>query len=227
MTEALTQGSDEWHAARCGSLGASVLHEVVARTKSGYSASRANRMATVIVERLTGATQPTFQSQAMLEGTEREPEARSLYEFMTDADVMLVGLVRHPTVQGTHASPDGLIGADGLIEIKCPQPAQHLATLLGEKLTDRYIVQMQWQMACTGRAWCDFVSFNPDFPEAMQLFVQRVKRDDKRITELGKEVVSFLGEVEDKLGALKSRYGGEAPAKSQRLEESVNILGAG
>lgn len=230
MTVDLVQGSDEWHAARCGSLGASVLHEVVARTKSGYSASRANRMATLVIERLTGQPQDTYQNAAMLHGIETEPEARSLYEFMTDADVETIGLVQHPNIEGTHASPDGLIGADGLIEIKCPQPAQHLATLLGEKLADKYIVQMQWQMACADRQWCDFVSYSSVFPEAMQLFVQRVRRDDRRIEELSGEVIAFLIEVDDKLAALKARYGGEAPEKSRvhrQLEASANILSGG
>lgn len=224
------QGTDEWHAARCGSLGASAVHEVVARTKTGYSASRANRMATLIVERLTGVTQETYQNAAMLHGIETEPEARSLYEFMTDADVETVGLVLHPGINGTHASPDGLIGADGLVEIKCPQPAQHLATLLGEKIADKYVVQMLWQMACTERAWCDFVSYSPAFPESMQLFVERVHCDDKRISELSGEVTAFLAEVDDKLDALSRRYGGAAPAKSlahRQLEASVNILSAG
>lgn len=213
---ALDQRSEEWLQARVGSLGASVVHEVVARTKSGYSASRANRMASLIVERLTGRPQETYQNAAMLHGIETEPEARALYEFMSGSDVVAVGLIRHPKIKGTHASPDGLVGDIGMLEIKCPQPAQHLDTLLGEKIADKYQIQMQWQMRCADRAWADFVSYSPAFPEAMRLFVQRVHRDDKRIAELEAEIVSFLDEVDKKVAALNERY---APPQ--------NILSAG
>lgn len=202
----LVQGSDEWRAARAGSLGASALHEAVARTKSGYAASRANRMATMVIERLTGQPQDTYQNAAMLHGIETEPEARLAYEFWTNAKVVQVGMVLHPDIGGTHASPDGLVGEDGLLEIKCPQPAQHLSTLLGEPIPDKYMVQMLWQMRCCGRPWCDFVSYNPAFPESMKLHVQRVERDDKRISELENEVVPFLREVDAKVEALRSKY---------------------
>jgi len=177
----LQQGSDAWRLARCGSLGASVLHEVVAKTKTGWGASRAGRLSTLVIERLTGVPQDTFQTAAMMAGTEREPEARSLYEFMTNSTVKQIGIALHPTIGGTHASPDGLVGDDGLVEFKCPQPAQHLATLLGEPIAGKYMTQMAWAMRCCDRAWCDFVSYNPDFPDSMQLFIQRVERDAKRI----------------------------------------------
>lgn len=202
----VAQRSPEWFAARCGSLGGSSLHEIVARTKSGYAASRASRLATLAVERLTGRTTETFQTQAMLTGIEREPDARAAYEFMTNAEVVEVGLVRHPTIGWTHASPDGLVGDDGVLEIKAPQPAQHLATLLGQSIPDKYAVQVQWEMACTGRAWADFVSYNPEFPESMQLFIQRVERDDNRIAELESEVTAFLGELELTVHRLRSKY---------------------
>jgi predicted phage-related endonuclease len=200
------QRSPEWFAARCGSLGASALHEILARTKSGYSASRANRLAALAIEQLTGRPMETFQTQAMLTGIEREPAARIAYEFYTNVDVVEVGLVRHPTIGGSHVSPDGLVGEDGLLEIKSPQPAQHLATLMGEPIADKYIAQVQWAMACTGRAWADFVSYNPDFPESMQLFIQRVERDDKRIAELEAEVVDFLGELRLVVHRLLAKY---------------------
>ena len=206
------QGSDEWKAARCGSLGASVLHEAVARTKSGWGAARANRMASIIIERLTGVPQDVFQSAAMIHGTETEPEARAAYEFRTGVDVEQVGLVLHPTIEGTHASPDGLVGKDGLIEIKCPQPAQHLATLRGEKIPDKYVKQMQWQMRCCERDWCDFVSYSPAFPEAMRLHVQRVKYDGALVSALETDVAAFLEEVEAKLNELRETYGAQQEA---------------
>ena len=169
-------------------------------------------MAILITERLTKVPQDTYQSPAMLNGIQTEPEARAAYEFMTDAEVKPVGLFLHLSLKGTHASPDGIVGSDGLLEVKCPQPAAHLATLLGEPIPDRYIKQMQWQMLCAGRNWCDFVSYSPVFPEDMKLFVKRVVRDGKMLNELENDVRSFLLELEDKLAALQSRYQREEAA---------------
>jgi len=205
MTE-LVQGSPEWKLARCGSLGASRLADAVARIKSGYGASRDNLMAELLVERLTGVPSEGFVSTAMQWGTEKEPEARAAYEFRADVDVALVGIVPHPTIAGTHASPDGLVGEDGLIEIKCPNTASHVETLLGDEIAGKYITQMQWQMACTGRKWTDFVSYDPRMPEAMSLFVKRVPRDDVRIAELELEARKFLAELDTKVSELRSRY---------------------
>jgi putative phage-type endonuclease len=202
----LSQGSAEWLAARIGSLGASVVHEVVARTKSGYSTSRANRMATIVLERITGQAQETFQSAAMLHGTETEPEARAAYSFYTGNAVQTVGMFLHPEIKGTHASPDGLVGEDGLVEIKCPQPAQHLATLLGQEIPEKYLLQMQWQLGCSNRKHCDFVSYSPSFPESMRLFVRRMERNDAQLMELETEVLQFLREVDHKVKSLRTKY---------------------
>jgi putative phage-type endonuclease len=208
-TELLDQRSPEWLAARCGSLGASSVHEAIARTKTGWGASRANLLARLVVERLTGAPQEGFTNAAMQHGIDTEPEARAAYSFLADVDVHEVGLVRHPTINGTHASPDGLIEAarPGLIEIKCPQPAAHLALLSGELTPSKYVTQIQWQLACTGRMWADFVSYSPAFPESMRLFVQRIERNDRAIAELEAQVREFLAELDAKLAALTSRYG--------------------
>lgn len=200
------QGSESWKQARCGSLGASVLHEVVARTKSGWGASRANRMATLIIERLTGVPQDGYQNAAMLHGIETEPEARDAYCFYVGEDVQEIGLAYHPTLSGAHASPDGLVGDQGLLEVKCPQPAAHLSLLLGEPIPHKYIVQMMWQMACTRRIFCDFVSYNPQFPENMKLFVQRIHRDDEIITGLENDVAEFLRELDEKVKKLRQMY---------------------
>jgi putative phage-type endonuclease len=162
----LIQGSEEWKLARCGSLGASRLADAVARTKTGYGASRANLMAELLVERLTGIPTDGFVSPAMQWGTDKEPDARAAYEFRSDVEVAQVGIVPHPTIAGTHASPDGLVDTYGLIEIKCPNTASHVETLLGDEIAGKYVTQMQWQMACTGRDWCDFVSFDPRLPAA-------------------------------------------------------------
>lgn len=163
-------------------------------------------MAVLICERLTGVPQDTYQNAAMQHGIETEAEARAAYEFRTDAVVHEVGLVPHPSIQGTHASPDGLVGDDGLVEIKCPVSAAHIDALLGQGIPGKYQTQMLWQLACTGRQWCDFVSYDPRLPESMRLYVSRLKRDDKRIGELEHEVRMFLRELDAKLADLMTLY---------------------
>lgn len=203
----IVQGSPEWHAIRLGKVTASRVSDVIAKTKSGPAASRTNYMAELIAERLTGEPAEKFTNPAMQWGTEKEPDARAAYEFRTDATVQEIGFVVHPTIDASGASPDGLIGDDGLIEIKCPNTATHLETLIGQETPAKYITQMQWQMACTGRAYCDFVSFDPRLPESMRLFIRRIPRDDKRIHELEAEVAGFLLEMSVKLSQLNSLYG--------------------
>lgn len=207
MTAELIQGSVEWFAIRCGKVTASRVADVVAKTKSGPAASRANYMAELIAERLTGEPAERFTNAAMQWGTEKEPDARAAYEFRTDVSVSEIGFAVHPTIDASGASPDGLVGDDGLVEIKCPNTATHLETLLGQDVPAKYLTQMQWQMACTARQWCDFVSFDPRLPESMRLFVKRVKRDDTRINELETEVAGFLLELSVKLSQLNSLYG--------------------
>ena len=203
----MLQGTDEWRQARCGSVGASDAPRVVRRTKTGYSADRESLMAEKVLERLTNTPVEIFKTQAMLQGTAREPEARLLYQMVRGVEVEEAGLVTHPFVKGSHASPDGYVtGISGLIEIKSPLPAAHLNTLLTETISEPHIVQMQWQMACTGRSWCDFVSFNPDFPPAMQLWIKRVNQDAKFIGELEREIMTFVKELEQKVERLSRRY---------------------
>ena len=117
-----------------------------------------------------------------------------------------VGFVPHPRIDNSGASPDGMVGDDGLVEIKCPNTATHIETLLDKEVPSKYVKQMQWQMACTDRKWCDFVSYDPRMPEEMQLFTVRVDRDDETIIELEREVEKFLSELEDKIVALKKAY---------------------
>lgn len=203
----LVQGSTEWRAARAGSLGASQVAEALARTKTGWGAGRANTMAALVAERLTGQPQETFSNAAMAWGTDKEPEARELYAFRFGVEVAQVGLVLHSAIGGTHASPDGLVGDDGLLEIKCPNTATHIETLIGQSVPGKYMTQMQWQMACAGRAWCDFASYDPRLPAEMRLFVQRVRRDDALIVELEREVEAFLAELDAKVAQLRATYG--------------------
>ena len=212
MTEDLIQGSEEWRRARVGSLGASRISEAIARTKTGYGASRANLMAELICECLTGQPADRFVTQAMQHGTDTEPEARNAYAFYSGWDVEQVGLIRHPSIERTHASPDGLVGTDGMLELKCPQPAAHLEFLLGQEIPAKYVTQMMWQMACSGRQWVDFCSYSPALPESMRIWVKRLHRDDKRIAELEAEAVAFLGEIEARITQLEKLYGERAAA---------------
>lgn len=218
----IVQGSPEWHAIRCGKVTASRIADVVAKTKTGWGASRANYMAELIAERLTGEPAERFTNAAMAWGTEKEPEARSAYEFYSDVDVQQVGFVPHPTIGQTGCSPDGLVGRDGLVEIKCPNTATHLETLLSGNgsIPQKYVLQMQWQMACTGREWCDFVSFDPRMPASMQMFVARLNRDGIQIAMLEKAVIEFNSEMQDKLDELTRIYGKGA-------QPTDNILMAG
>jgi putative phage-type endonuclease len=198
----IIQGSPEWFAIRLGKVTASRVADVVARTKSGPSASRANYMAELIAERLTGEVAPSFTNAAMQWGTEKEPEARAAYGFRTDSEVAQIGFVIHPQIADSGASPDGLIGEDGLAEFKCPNTATHIEALLTKVVPAKYLTQMQWQMACTGRKWCDFVSYDPRMPETMRLFIQRIERDEKLILSLEKDVREFLDDMAKKLAQL-------------------------
>lgn len=208
----IIQGSPEWFTIRCGKVTASRVSDVIAKTKSGWGASRANYMAELIAERLTGETAVSFTNAAMQWGTDKEPDARAAYEFRTDATVDVIGFVQHPKLLMSGASPDGLIGKDGLVEIKCPNTATHIDTLLGKTVPAKYITQMQWQMACADRLWCDFVSFDPRMPESMRLFIARVERDDAAVGELESLVSAFLVEVDQKVSDLNRLYAPQAKA---------------
>lgn len=208
----MEQGSDDWIRARLGKATASRIADVVATTRSGPAASRANYLAELVLERLTGEPAPHFTTAAMQHGIDTEPEAVAAYCFRQDVDAMEAGFVDHPKIANTGASPDRLIGADGLVEVKCPQPAAHLTTLTGQAVPSRHLVQMHWQMACTGRAWCDYVSYSPVFPEALRLFVRRVERDDVEIRRLEGYVIDFLGEVDETVAQLRARYERELEA---------------
>ena len=200
---AIEQGSQDWHAARLGCVTASRVADVVAKTKSGYSAARQTYLGQLLSERLTGLATETFQNAAMRWGTDMEAFGVEAYEAAIGLETFQVGFLFHPNLAYAGASPDRLVAPDGLVEVKCPTTSTHIETLLKGEVPDRYQIQMQWQMACTGRAWCDFVSFDPRLPEAYQLFIQRVPRDAERIAALEQEVAVFLEELEAKLDALE------------------------
>lgn len=199
------QGSPEWFAQRLGKVTASRLADVMAKGKgSAEAATRATYRAELVAERLTGKAAEGFTNAAMKWGTECEPLARAAYEAEYGLLVTEVGMVTHPRISMSGASPDGMVSIDGLIEIKCPETKAHIDTILSGEAPSKYIPQMQWQMACTGRAWCDFVSFDPRMPDDMQMFVRRVLREDGLISEYEAAVVAFLAEVDATVARLKA-----------------------
>lgn len=192
----MIQGSDEWFAARIGRVTASRVSDVMSRTKTGYSASRTNYMMELLCQRLTGKHEEGFTSAAMQRGTELEPAARACYEAESGILVVECGLVLHPEIDGLGASPDGLVSHDGLLEIKCPNTATHIEFIRTGKPKAEYQWQMLCQMACTGRAWCDFVSYDDRLPQALHYSCVRFERDDNRIAEMVLEVTKFLAELD-------------------------------
>ena len=205
----MEQRTEEWFQARLGKVTASRISDVIAKTKTGVSTSRQNYLIQLVSERLTGKKGDSYVNQAMLDGIEREDAARKLYEIERNVSVSEVGFFEHPVLSMSGASPDGVVHAEiegkyaGLIEIKCPIETTHTNTLMSKSVPSKYIPQMQWQLACTGAKWVDFVSYNPNFPEELQLFVARVDRDDAYIAELEAEVIKFLDEVDQTIIKLK------------------------
>jgi putative phage-type endonuclease len=198
----IEQRTEEWFAARLGKVTASRVADLVGKTKTGYSATRDNYMAQLVVERLTQTKAESYTNAAMQWGTDQEPFARAAYEAAQSVMVEEVGFVPHPTIEWAGASPDGLVGDDGLVEIKCPNTATMIETLLSQKVPGKYFIQMQFQLACTGRKWCDYVSFDPRMPAKAQMFVRRVDRDDEYIAHLEEEIAKFLVEVESQVQKL-------------------------
>ncbi len=198
------QRTHSWHQARLGCVTASRIADVTARTKSGYGAARQTYVRQLLAERISGMPTETIASPAMRWGTQVEPFAVAAYEELTQTETLTASFIRHPDLEFTGASPDRLIAEDGLLEVKCPTTPKHIDTLLSGHIAERYVLQMQWQMACTGRSWCDFVSFDPRVPPDYQCFVTRVERDDEVIAWLEAEAASFLLEVEHRLDALSA-----------------------
>jgi putative phage-type endonuclease len=200
------QGSAEWLSSRAGKVTASKIADVMAKGKSGEAADRKNYRAQIVAEILTGKPQDSvFMNDAMKWGVENEPFARAAYEVATETMVDQVGLVLHPNMDRAAASPDGLVGKVGLVEIKCPNTATHIEYLLSGQVPSKYRYQMLWQMACTERQWCDFTSFDPRLRQDLQLFVVRLIRDDDAIAAIEAEVTKFLSEVDETIQRLTER----------------------
>jgi putative phage-type endonuclease len=207
----IEQRTEEWFQQRLGKVTASRISDVIAKTKTGVSTSRQNYLVQLVSERLTGKKGDSFVNQAMLDGIERESAARELYMQTRGVSVTEVGFFDHPVIKNSGASPDGAVNAEedgkyaGLIEIKCPIETTHTNTLMSKEVPSKYKSQIQWQMASVSPnvKWVDFISYNPNFPDTMQLFIARVDRDDTYIAELEAEVVKFLDEVEQTILKLK------------------------
>lgn len=198
----IEQGGDEWHQMRLGKVTASKVNDAMMdKSKAGYQ----NYRAQLVCERLTGRATEMFKSAAMDQGNETEPQARAMYTMTTGQMVEQVAFVDHPAISMAGASPDGLVGELGLVEIKCPQPTEHIRVLTGGAIKKAYREQMQWQMACTGREWCDFVSFCPDLPDDLALHILRIDADPEAIRDMETAVRSFLRDVETMICRLTKR----------------------
>ena len=199
---AVQQGTPEWHQLRAGKVTASRVADILAKTKTGPSASRQNYLIELALQRTTGIIEESYTNAAMEWGTQTEPQARVAYEVNTHNFVDQVAFVDHPTIAGFGCSPDGIVG-EGLIEIKCPNSATHWSYVKAKAPPTKYFIQMQAQMACTDSDWCDFVSFDPRMPERSQLLVVNVPRDEAFIAEMESEIVKFLSEVEVEVNLMK------------------------
>jgi hypothetical protein len=227
------QRTPEWHADRLGKLTGSHIDEATAKlAKGGWGVSRANYKANLVNERLTGVPTEYPVTKAMQDGIDREGDAITVYEFERNVVVELVGFIPHPRIPLAGCSPDGLVGENGIVSIKCPMPATHQATLKGASINGGYIKQFQWELACTGRQWCDFVSYQPLMPTDLQIDIRRVQRDDKLIEKLEEEAAEFLREVEQEhklmLSIAAARRVGRAVENVAltQLRASVEALGA-
>ena len=199
----MEQRTDEWFKARLGKVTASRVSDVLAKIKSGEAAVRRNYKMQLATERLTGQKTDSYTNQAMQDGIDREDTARQIYEIVRDIKVEQVGFIDHPIIKMAGASPDGLLPDNGVLEIKCPIETTHTTNLLERKLPSRYISQVQWQIACTGADYANFVSYNPNFEPKLQLMYVAVERDDEYIEMLEEEVSIFLLEVDEVINTLR------------------------
>lgn len=192
----IVQGSAEWLQSRLGKVTASRVFDIIPGSRGKYLQKRENYMYELLAERISGVVQTKFLSEPMIHGTETEPIARAVYEGVTGLTVIECALVDHPTIKDLGASPDGLVGEDGLIEIKCPTTETHMRILAGGEIKPQYMYQMQTQMLCTGRAWCDYFDFDDRLPVDFQAFKRRIRRDRLVIELIEFEVGKFLEELD-------------------------------
>lgn len=201
------QRTEAWYAARAGKVTASPILKVYKRIRGGgYSKERETYKYQLIAERLVGTTISQQRNAAMQRGIEKEAEARDRYQRITNLPVTEAPFVPHPHIGDAGASPDGYVGDEGLVEIKCPTSQTAVEVLLTEEVDDQYLAQIQWQLACTGRAWCDYVVFDDRLPPSMQMFVKRIERNDELIRSVEKEVREFIAEISADIERLWNKY---------------------
>lgn len=202
---AVKQGTDAWHQLRLGKVTASRVADILAKTKTGPSASRQNYLIELAIQRVTNSIEESYTNAAMQWGIDNEPQARVAYEVKSGNFVDQIAFVDHPTISWFGCSPDGLVNTDGLVEIKCPNSATHWGYIRADAPPTKYFIQMQAQMAVTGRYWCDFISYDPRMPERSQIFIKRIPRDKVFIDEMLVEVNKFLSEVEVEVQLMKGK----------------------
>jgi len=201
------QRTESWYADRCGKVTASPIFKVYKKLKNGsYSSERETYFFQVLGEVLTGVPASGVKSAAMQRGIDKEAEAREAYTRKTNYPVYEAPFIVHPRIERAGASPDGFVGDDGLVEIKCPLTATAAKVLLTDYLDETYAAQIQWQLACTGRQWCDYVVYDDRLPEPLRLYIRRIERNDALIADVEKEVVKFLEEIDEAVSALNRKY---------------------
>lgn len=194
IIEGIEQGSDDWLSLRSGIISGSKISHMMAK---GSGKTRDKYKTQLAIERMTGIpVKMDYKSAAMIKGNEDEPLAREYYEFLNDTDARQVTFVYHPTLKNAGVSPDSLIGEDGLLEIKCPNMETHVEYLLTKKIPGNYFLQIQWELACTTRLWCDFFSYCKELPIHLRSLMIRVYRDEQKITELENAAKQFNEEIE-------------------------------
>lgn len=202
----MDQRSDDWYAVRAGKFTASRSSDLMAKTKTGPGASRGALVTLLAIERITGKCVETYSNAAMQRGIELEAEALDAYAFDACVVVNAEAFVEDKTLPNTGCSPDGVVDADGLVEVKCPSnPAKHLDALRSGAHAKEYAWQLQHQLMATGRKWVDAVSYDPRFPGPLQLAVVRVVRDEKAIAELRAEIRKADAEVQQIVDELNGR----------------------
>ena len=201
----MDQRTDEWFQARLSKCTASRISDVLAKIKSGESAARRNYKIQLVTERLTGKrAEDVFVSTAMQNGIDREPMARDLYIQKTGKIVTEVGFIDHPDIAYAGCSPDGVIEADnGILEIKCPMDSTLVDVWMNKEVPSKWMPQIQFQLSVTGARYCDFVAYSPNFPDNLQLYIQRVERDELYIDQINDEVKLLLSEVNEIVNKLK------------------------
>jgi putative phage-type endonuclease len=195
----IEQGSDAWRALRAGLITGSRVADALKTNKDGsFSASRKDYAFDLALERITGELQGPDLSRVswVQEGKEREPEARDLYSFMTGNEVQQIGFATHDAMPFFGASPDSLVNSDGLLEVKCPKAKTHLQYLMAKEVPAEYVYQIEAELVCTNRQWCDFVSYHPSFPAESRIFICRYKRFADRMVYLEDQVAIFEDEVQ-------------------------------